>query len=1098
MGFRAECSTCHVSSESALLLLLYFSFLLLLLVLLLIILGEINCLQSELERNSSLREKERREASEEKLQNEKNIEHYLLEIRRLNAEAQTSLNNHKIHEEDREKWQREREALNFELGLKDGEIEVLKNRMDGLVIENKKLAVLIGEKDGHEERLLSEIRSLELQLQEVKAEMEEWRERVINIEREKDGLLETVKQDSKDLKISEKENAKMADILKKRNCEIEKNVKSIEELKENIQLQDSLIEKLKREHTKKEIEVAAELNKVKIKQKERETENREKELMLKEELKKKESTSERLMDNVGELRMERQQMSYLLQERDTYLEKVKNKVIDLEQTATKKQDELERWKKKAEDVIREKEVIINAHISVKHERDELAEQLRVRDKEIKKQKMNEQNLMSDHERMKEEQRQQGIVLKQRDRVIEEHRTTIETIMKEREGQEKLKMQLEDIKREGIEEEEKRNQLEEGEQKMKEEINVLKIKICEMDREFRKVERKVLEQKDQLQIQRVLLKEKEVDVKKLRQILEQKEQQDNEELMTLKEKLNETELVQEKEINMLKEYDQKLQLATDKIDQVEKIMKELEIKNKSLTQEADMGRKDHLEQLRELETKSRLLQENEENLDRLKLRVECGEEEKKQLKRSLGEMTGEIERLKIELRKRKREEEKLRLEQQIRDLGEDLRRKDGVINALKQKTELMLKKKDEELKQAKKNKDTMSTKVTKLREELTVLSVSKMKAETMVKEQEMENKKIKDGLKAGLEEMVTLKELLKESHCEGEKLRKVLEAKKNKMIKGSKEEIGAAREEMEYLKLRVQILQKENQGLQAQLCSREKNDNKINCEIKDIKRMELEAQNFLKMTLAEEVKNKNDELKQHELLKDEKNKIQIKIKDNSFELISEKLKEEESGINRMKNSLKEGEIEMEKQTSSFEVVKDKLGEKRETDTTKKEMKANEKIKRVEKQSIQKCLFTTKVIPEWKTEITIIPAKNLIGEQLKDAQMETDIKKHMEREEQNVMTNLEKNILVEKIHGHQDNFNTVVNPQTKNEFKMKESQNQTRTTKNFELQTEVYDLKKKADELRKDRDRLRKALEENKALLIHYQEKTKVEKQVQVRT
>lgn len=1076
MGFRTECSACHIRSESTLLLLLYFSFLVLLHVLI-IILGEINCLQSELERNSSLREKERGEASEEKLQNEKNIEHYLLEIRRLNAEAQTSLNNHKIHEEDGEKWQREREALNFELGLKDGEIDVLKNRMDGLVIENKKFAVLIGEKDGHEERLLSEIRSLELQLQEVKSEMEECRERVMNIERENEGLLETVKQGSKDLKITAKENAKMADILKKRNCEIEKNVKSIEELKENIQLQDSLIEKLKRERTEKEIEVAAELNKAKIKQKEREAENREKELMLKEELKKKESASKRLMDNVEELRVERRQMSHLLQERDTCLEKLKNKVIDLEQTATKKQDELERWKKKAEDVIREKEVLKNGHISVKHERDELAEQLRVTDKEIKKQKLNEQNLMSDHERMKEEQRQQGIVLKQRDRMIEEYRTTLETIMKERRGQEKLKMQLEDIKKERIEEEEKRNQLEEGEQKMKDEINVLKIQISEMDREFRKVERNLSEKNDQLQIQSDLLKEKEVDVKKLRQILEQKEQQENE-LMTLKEKLNETELVQEKEI---------------------KIMTELEIKNKSLTQEADMVRKDHLEQLRELETKSRLLQENEENVKRLKSRVECGEEEKKQLKRSLGEMMGEIERLKIELRKRKREEEKLRLEQQIRDLGEDLRKKDGVINALKQKTEFILKKKDEELKQAKKNKDTMSTKVTKLREELTVLSVSKKKVETMVKEQEIENKKIKDGLKAGLEEMVTLKELLKESHCEGEKLRKVLEAKKNEMIKGSKEEIGAAREEMECLKLRVQILQKENQGLQAQLWRREKNDNKINCEIKDIKRMELETQNFLKMTLAEDVKNKNDGLKQHELLKDEKNTIQIKIKDNSFELISEKLKEEESEINRMKNSLKEGEIEMEQQTSIFEVVRDKLGEKRETDTTKKEMKANEKIKHVEKQSIQKCLFATKVIPEWKTEITIIPTKNLIGEQLKDAQLETAIfKTQMEREEQNVMTNLEKNILVDKIHGHQDNVNTVVNPQAKNDFKMKESQNQTRTTKNFELQTEVYDLKKKADELRKDRDRLRKALEENEALLIHYQEKAKVEKQVQVRT
>ncbi|XP_058248634.1 centrosome-associated protein CEP250 isoform X1 [Hemibagrus wyckioides] len=1039
--------------------------------------GEIKCLQSELQQNSFLREEERRGASEQHMWHEKEINNCQLEIRRLNAEAQASLNNNRKHEEDREKWQREREALNSELGLKDGEMGALKNRMDGLVKENEKLAALIGEKDGDMLRLLSEIRSLELQMPEVKAEMEHWRERVIDIEREKDGLLERVKQECENLKIREKENAGMADILKMRDVEIEKNSKHIEELIDNLRLQDILVEKLKKELKEKDFGMSALINKEKIKQTEREVEEREKELKLKGEIKKKENELERLKDNVEELKVERQHMSHLLQEKDAYLEKLKNKVIDLEQTDRETQDKMECWKKKAGDVEREKEVLkerVENHISVEQEINELADRLRIRDKEIKKLKTNEQDMVSDIEKMKEEQREQEKELKQRDREVEELGTTIVNLIKEKNEQEKWKMQLEELKKEKTSLEETTNQLEERVQNMKEEITVLRVRVGELDSEKKEVDRKVLEQRDQLQIQTVLLKDREVALDKLRETLEQKEQQENEELVTLKEKLKKTELVQER--NIQKEF-QKVQLARDTLEQVEGKVKELETKNKNLTQEADMVRKNLVEQLRELERKSKLLLEYEENFNRLKLRVESGEDEKEQLKRSLKEL--------VELREREQEEEQLRLvlEQQILDLGEDLKRKNGVIDALKEKTDLIIKQKEEELKVAKKNKDAMSTELTKLREELTVLSVSKEKAETMVKELNIENKKIKDGLKVGLEEMVTLKELLEESHCEGEKLRKILEEKKNEMIKGRKEEVRAAREETEHLKLRVQILQKENQDLQAQLWIREKNDIKMNWEVKEIKKMELEMHETLK-TLEEEVKDKNGQLEKHEAsMKYEKNKRQSQLKDNSFEL-REKLKQEESEINT-KNIMEEQEITVlrsktEKKKTSFELVKDELGQKRETG-------ANEKIKHIEPESDKTVVFAIDILPKGETGLKITPefkeenTRHLLGE-LNDAKMDT---------------NLEKNILLEKTHCHfQENF-TIVNADTKRDFQMKELLSQTEMTENTELQAEVYDLKNETDELKKDRDRFRKALEKNEAILIHYQEKAhQLEKKVQM--
>lgn len=1035
-----------------------------------IFLGEIKCLQSELERNSLLREEERRGAIEEKMQHEKEIRDWQLDIRRLTAEAQASLNNNIIHEEDREKWQREREALNSELGLKDGEMGALKNRMSALVKENEKLSVLIGEKDGNLDKLFSEIRSLGSQMQEAKAEMEQWRERVTDIEHEKKGLLERVKHDCENQKIREIENAEMADILKMKDVEIEKNSKHIEELVENLRLQDISLEKLKTELKEKDIGMSAIINNQKIKETEREAEERQKELKLKGELKKKENELERLKGSVEELNMEMQHMSHLLQEKDSYLEKIKKKVADLEETGRETQDEMEWWKKRAGDVAREKEVLIERvekHVSVEQERDELTDRLIERDKEIKIMKTNEQDMVGGIEKMKEKQREQEEELKRSDRELEELRSTVVNLIKEKNEQEKWKMQLEQLKKEKTSLEEKRNKLEESEKNMREEISVLKVKICELDREKREVQRKVLEQKDQAQIQTVLLKDREGAVDRLRETLEQKEKQENEELVTLKEKLKETELVQEKQRNTQKEYDQKLQVVRDTLEQVERNVKELETKNKNLTQEADVARKNLVEQLRELETKSRLLQESEENIKELKLTVESGENEKEHLKRTLKDF--------IELRERKVEEEQLRLklEQQILDLGEDLRRKNGAIDALKEKTDLIIKQKEDELKEAKRIKDAVSTEMTKLRDELTVLSGRKEKAETMLKELNIENKKLKDGLTDGLKEMVTLKELLEESHSEGKKLRKILEEKKNEIIKGRKEEVRAAREETEDLKIRVQILQKENQELQAQLWIREENDIKMNWEVKELKKMELETHKTLKMTLGEDVKDKNDQLKKHEMMKEEKNKRQYQLKDNSFEHINEKLKEDErEEINRKKKTMEEQEIPVlrskaKKKKTSLDLVKDEMEQNRETGAIG---------------------FATDILPKGETELKITPefkenARHLLGE-LGDAQMKT---------------NLEKNIPEEKIHCQfQENF-TIVNAQTKRDFQMKESHSQTETTQDTQLQAEVYDLKKEADELRKDRDRIRTALEKNEAMLIHYQEKAhQLEKKVQVRT
>ncbi|KAK2850364.1 hypothetical protein Q7C36_009147 [Tachysurus vachellii] len=1029
--------------------------------------GEIKCLQSELERHSLLREEERRGAIEEKMQHEKEIRDWQLDIRRLTAEAQASLNNNRIHEEDREKWQREREALNSELGLKDGEMGALKNRMNGLVKENEKLSVLIGEKDGDMEKLFSEIRSLELQMQEAKAEMEQWRERVTDIEQEKEGLLERVKQDCENLKIREIENAEMADILKMKDVEIEKNSKHIEDLVENLRLQDISLEKLKTELKEKDIGMSAIINNQKIKETEREAEERQKELTLKGELKKKENELERLKGNVEELNMEIQHMSHLLQEKDSYLEKIKKKVEDLEQTDRETQDEMEWWKKRAGDVAREKEVLIERvekHVSVEQERDELEDRLIERDKEIKILKTNEQDTVSDIEKMKEEQREQEEELKRSDRELEELRSTVVNLIKEKNEQEKWKMQLEQLKKEKTSLEEKRNQLEESEKNMREEISVFKVKIWELDREKREVERKVLEQRDQAQIQIVLLKDREGAVDRLRETLEQKEKQENEELVTLKEKLKETELAQEKQRNTQKEYDQKLQVVRDTLEQVERKVKELETKNKNLTQEADVARKNLVEQLRELEMKSRLLQESEENIKELKLTVESGENEKEHLKRTLKDLT--------ELRERKKEEEQLRLklEQQILDLGEDLKRKNGAIDALKEKTDLIIKQKEDELKEAKKIKDAVLTEMTKLREELSVLSGRKEKAETMLKELNIENKKLKDGLTDGLREMVTLKELLEESHSEGKHLRKILEEKKKEMIKVRNEEVRAAREETEDLKLRVQILQKENQELQAQLWIREENDIKMNWEVKEIKKMELETHETLKMTLGEDVKDKNGQLKKHEMMKDEKNNRQNQLKDNSFEHISEKLKEEEQETPVLRSKAK-------KKNTSFVLVKDELEQNRETG-------ANEEIKHREKECDKTIVFATDIHPKGESELKITPevkenARHLLGE-LGDAQMKT---------------NLEKNIPEEKIHCQFQESFTIVNAQTKRVSE--KSQSWTETTQNTQLQEEVYDLKKEADELRKDRDRIRTALEKNEAMLIRYQEKAhQLEKKVQI--
>ncbi|XP_062862051.1 centrosome-associated protein CEP250 [Trichomycterus rosablanca] len=884
-----------------------------------VIQGEIKCLQSELERTSNLLEDEKSRASEERLLYKRDVESFQLEIKRLKTEAEQMSERHKMQDDEkRETWQRERESLNQELGLKDGEIRALRNRMDGLAKENEELSILMGEKIADVESLSSKVRSLESQIRESKDEFEKCKEHLKDVQNEKDRLLEQVTQEQEDLNNNEREKSELVDLLRVRDKEIKNSHKHIQELTEKVKLQDGLLEKLRQELRNKEIEADAQVEEVERSANMRVIEEREKERKLQEELTKKEIELDGLRCNLEELVKEKNHMVYLLQEKDNNLENLKR--IDAEM-----KDQVEWWKKKTEDVEIEKEVLterVDSLVSVKQERDSLAELLREVKEEINQLKERDQNRVQNQERLKEQ-------LRELETEVEDCRNTIEKLTQEKiEQEQKCKMHLE--------------QMEEREQKMKVEIS--ELHGVNMD-----LKRKVLQQEEHLQTQIIIFKEKKTELNRLKETFEQQDRDVKEELRRLKQELKDAETDHETEKALREDSDHRLQLARTKADQEEEKVKELEELNKRSTKDAEVLREKLDSRSKELEAEVRMLNLREEDM----------EDEKRQLKQSLEEGTWKREQLQNELKKHVEEINHLKEKDQERvqdkkQIGERVRGLEGEVEDCRSTIESTVKEKNELEQKWKMLQEQLEEREQKMKVEISELAelntqikrkvlVQEEQLQTqtiLLKEKEMEVQRLNETLeqndKETKENVRRIKEMLKAEIHEKERTLqndcdqrlqlamarvdqeegkvKELEDENKKLtdeLRGRLEEQSRelerksklyqeTSEKVQLLKLRLENMEEEQQQLKMSLQERKQQKDRLEMELKNSREDEAKSRSELKQQiqgLQNYLKRKEGEI----ILLNERidgivkqNEQELKeLKENNEELETEvaKLKEE---------------------------------------------------------------------------------------------------------------------------------------------------------------------------------------------------------------
>uniref|UniRef100_A0A4W4H5B0 Si:dkey-230p4.1 n=1 Tax=Electrophorus electricus TaxID=8005 RepID=A0A4W4H5B0_ELEEL len=882
-------------------------------------------------------------------------------------------------QQERVAEEREREVrIRGELREKEAALEQLKDQLEELLRDKKHICWMLEEKEGNLEKLQNNLtgeqKNLERIAREAKDEIERWKRRAGDAEKEKEVvnqmLADRVERERNDLSALEQEMDDLRNVLQEREEALQKRVNDIMDLKSTLELLEGIIE----------------------------NERKHKETLE------------------GQLIMLGEQNSHLIK-RDEERLKERNKMEDEHQEQQKvlcreleqRDGEIENLRSKAEEILKEK--------------DEILDRLDERDTELEKLKA---------------------------RLTKEQLTFEQRVKEDNEQREKWKMRIEELEKEiqRLEEREEswirlEEEGQEREQEMRgeicrmgQELKQLRVKMAEMDGENREMQWKTVEQKERLECQAALLREREQDANRLRETLQQKEedetkkaQQGQEDLRKLKERLTvmeqdlkDTQSLLDKEGHLRKEKEkellscsQKLQLANAKSAKEEEKVQDLEETSKRLMEEVEMLRGKLEERSGELERKLQLLQNHEREVKNLKIRLEEGKEENKGLRRSLSQKEGETEQFEIRL---KVQSEKLRAKlEELQQEQHSLVKLETQVLELEEERDHL----SSELRRKERDVELCKEETGREKQEKDIMSVSlKQKEEELKGAQEREEAvKIREGLKAGLQEMATLRELLEESHREGETLRAILQGKKGEMVRSKEKEDGTAARAETDLQARVQRIEKKNLDLQAQLllreCELEKNVEAVTRE----RRMAEKREEDLR-TLETIVKQKEDELAR---VKPKTNAMEeqrpdlihvVAEKSKEVEKLTSRVKELEEVLKEKNQDLKNSEQvigslqkeknyrqnELQEREKRFELLSKELREKeREIELIKNKMQVkermNERVKYLEAQGVKNMEFAKEKLNEKETELEKVreiafkeeKARVFLQKQLEDAMRNT---------------------------------------------------------------------------------------------------------------
>ncbi|KAK6309482.1 hypothetical protein J4Q44_G00193630 [Coregonus suidteri] len=538
-----------------------------------------------------------------------------------------------------------------------------------------------------------------------------------------------------------------------------------------------------------------------------------------------------------------------------------------------------------------------------------------------------------------------------------------------------------------------------------------------------------------------------------------------------------------------------------------------------------------EELKDIEIlKGNLLALEEANT---KLRDREMEEEEKREKREAEERE-RVERLKGELAQKDVEEERggrvERLGAQVNALEEErdrllaeIRKKEREAGSLKDETH-------RERREKERNGASLRRMEEELKEsrEALALSLATLKEQERsrkeVQEKEEDNQKMREGLKTAMQEMATLNQLLEESHIEGERLRSLLQERKEEVVRSREESLRAARGEVEELRGRTRAVEQEKREVERKLRAREE-------ELEEAVREKERRQKEVEEVLGEKEAELTTARARLDVLEEQRTELSCLAAEKSQEVtqLRERIREVEGEreekkreIERLQRKIETLRQEVEDRRESLrrvELVTDMLREK-ETELERLREKETELERLREKEKLEERKSDSEDV---KLQIKSMEKEETDGQRrLREPgeQRETTDQKRGEGSQegpgkevwlQEEVVTLRKrlsSLLLEREES-QESLRLLRQREEESQESLRllrqreeESQDSLRLLRQREeeslrllrqRETELYTLRERVEELGKDRDRVTAALEKTEAAMIGYRDRAHQQEQ-----
>ncbi|KAL0985669.1 hypothetical protein UPYG_G00160270 [Umbra pygmaea] len=409
------------------------------------------------------------------------------------------------------------------------------------------------------------------------------------------------------------------------------------------------------------------------------------------------------------------------------------------------------------------------------------------------------------------------------------------------------------------------------------------------------------------------------------------------------------------------------------------------------------------------------------------------------------------------------------------LLEEVRKKERETGSLREEM-------SRERREQEKTRASLRRMVAELKEtqETTVaLTRSRQRSKEAAQEKEEDNQKMRAGLKTAMQEMATLKQLLEDSLGEGERLRNLLQERKEEVQRNRGESVRATRAEVEELRRRTRELEHERKEVERTLRAREE---------------ELEEALREKKRLKEELGEKEAELTtakvRMDVLLEQRSEFSslAASKGQEVTLLQEVIRE----VERLRHE-EEVEVPLRGTAVGFSTprIKEMQGE---LELMKKRLKEGERkedsLKLVEQEALSRGANITDMLKEHELE-----QEREENEKLELEILENEVRKEMDGQRSLKESGEWRDKMESRGGAHSpelENEAEVVAMRDRVASLLLEKEDSVRLLRLREA--DVHTLTARLEQLGRDRERIRAALEKCEAALIGYQDRARRQEDV----